>query len=215
MPSTSAPRSLTISTLEKSMIKAHGEFECDDVSWAYSFDPQSPNKDPRDWKKMPLEINSKGELRAHGSAVIIQNIQQCIIGAFPGHLILKMGITTQKVLYFRLPSYKVYSDLLACLMSWQNLKPKGIVSKWNFSRSIVYDKDLQANDVLICRFKVYGPLPSNKKVTVDSMLPKMAPYPVDSDSNIEEGWFTAIGHLMPNGILTLLSLIHISEPTRH
>lgn len=204
MPSTSAPRSLTISTLEKSMIKAHGEFECDDVSWAYSFDPQSPNKDPRDWKKMPLEINSKGELRAHGSAVIIQNIQQCIIGAFPGHLILKMGITTQKVLYFRLPSYKVYSDLLSCLMSWQNLKPKGIVSKWNFSRSIVYDKDLQANDVLICRFKVYGPLPSNKKVTVDSMLPKMAPYPVDSDSNIEEGWFTAIGHLMPNGILTLL-----------
>ena len=204
VPSIPAPRSLAISVLENNMIKSHGEFDCDDVSWAYSFDPNSPNKDLGDWKKMPLEINSRGELRAHDSAVIVPNVQQCIVGTFPGHLILKLGITTQKVLYFRLPSYKVYSDLLACLMSWQNLKPKGLISKWNFSRSIVYDKHLQANDVLICRFKVYGPLPSNKKVAVDSRLPKMSSYPIDSESDVEEGWFTAIGHLMPNGILTLL-----------
>lgn len=188
------------------MQKSKGEFQCDNVEWAYHFDPAFPNggKGDAEWKKIPMSINSKGELQAHGSVVIVPNVQQCILGVYPKNLVLRVGITTQKVLYFRLPSYTIYSELLSCLMAWQNMRPEGIASKWNYNRSIVYDKHFQANDILVCRFKVYGPLPTNKKVKVLDKLPQMPVYQPDSDSETKEGWFVAIGHLLPNGTLNLL-----------
>ncbi|QPG74784.1 hypothetical protein FOA43_002118 [Brettanomyces nanus] len=204
MPS-SRSLSNSLMALSQSIIEEKGQFYSDKVQWSYSFDTSSSIDN--NWKKIPLEINSSGELKAHGNVVIVSHIQQCSVNIFPKNLVLKVGITSQKVLYFKLPDTKVYLELLSCFMTWQNLRPEGILAKWNFDKSIVYDSNLRANDVLVCHFRVYGPLPNNKKVKPLTDLPAMRMYPLDSKSISDrptEGWFVAIGHLLPTGILNLL-----------
>ncbi|VEU22401.1 DEKNAAC103313 [Brettanomyces naardenensis] len=200
---TTLPKSL--SSLSDSMLSHRGQFFSKEVEWAYSFNPNSSESSkPDHWKKMPLEINAMGQLKAHGSVVIVPHVQKCQLTVFQGYRIIKVGITSQKVIFFRTPTIDLYRELLACFIAWQNLKPSGITAKWNYSKSIVYDSSMQANDVLVCRFKVYGPTPTNKKVKPLKDTPPCPLYSADPNSGISEDWFVAIGHLLPTGVLNLL-----------
>ena len=67
-------------------------------------------------------------------------------------------------LYLKVLNRTTFGNLLAALMVWQNLRPVGLAKKWYLenraSRSVVSDL---LNEVLVCRCKVYGPLPRGAK----------------------------------------------------
>lgn len=88
------------------------------------------------------------------------------------------------------------------------MKSEGLISKWNYHNSIVYNDARQSNDVTVGKFKIFGPLPesliqSNKLEVFNDGVSNPI-YPTPSNSKIREGWFTVIGHLLPSGILNLL-----------
>lgn len=177
-------------------------FSCPNASWAYNFDPYaSLGGKPDIWKTLPLKIDDQGDISANGD--IVSNARQCTVTLFEKWLVIKVGISSQKVLFFKLPTYRVYSELLGCLAVWQNLRQEGLAQKWNFHKSIVYDDKLHANDLLVCHFKMFGPLPKKKvkgaKVVRHTQTSPFYP------TNETEGWFTAIGHLLPTGKLNILN----------
>lgn len=67
-------------------------------------------------------------------------------------------------LYIKIPSKTNFGNLLASLIVWQNLKPQGLAKKW-YSENKVLKMDTQEStyEVLVCRFKVYGPIPTKLK----------------------------------------------------
>ncbi|CAH2350015.1 GTPase activating protein Bud2p [[Candida] railenensis] len=67
-------------------------------------------------------------------------------------------------LYIKIPSKTNFGNLLASLIVWQNLKPQGLAKKW-YSENKVLKMDTQEStyEVLVCRFKVYGPIPTKSK----------------------------------------------------
>lgn len=119
---------------------------------------------------------------------------------------------------------------LAALMVWQNMNVYGIHNKYfniplplqgpenhdkkiSTSQSVlIYDESDDNNvivinreekNLLVCRFKVFGPLSKSQKKNYNIPGPKNPLYP--SDSTVYEGWFYAMGVIKSNGMLDLLS----------
>lgn len=190
-----------LQNLEKSALQNKGSFSSNSVFWAYNLNSHSINT--ANWKNLPLKITDKGQLIASNSTIIISNLQGCGIELYD-QLAIKLIIGNQKTIFLKLLNYKEYNDLLASLIMWKNMKPSGILSKWNYNDSIIYNSQLTPNDVIVCRFKVYGPVPTEIKKFKIFNEPENPIYPTSPDSTVKEGWFMAIGHLMPNGILNIL-----------
>lgn len=129
-------------------------------------------------------------------------------------------------LYIKIPSKNNFGCLLSTLMVWQNLKPKGLVKKWfSENRFDSPDEDI-THEVLVCRFKVYGPIltKSSKNLNIVNG-PKVPVYQkgydskfdlsLDNSSNstgsssgssaVNEGWFYTMGVLRSNGILNFIT----------
>lgn len=133
-------------------------------------------------------------------------------------------------LYIKITSKTYFTNLIAALMVWQYMKPQGLVKKWYWesgSQQVVEESrsHLQSISVLVCRCKVYGPIPSrNKNITIVHG-PKAPTFNPDSlfehqDShlaqlqnqhgsqgmdNVNEGWFFAMGVLKSDGILNFIT----------
>ncbi|KAG7744687.1 hypothetical protein KL912_005343 [Ogataea haglerorum] len=186
------------SELKDYMLRNGGSVALDCVKWSYKFDHL--HGDSQGWSEASLEITTKGELIMDGDAVMIPSLQKCEVQLFPEPRVLKVKSLDLKCVFIKTQQSE-FEPLLSCLMVWQNLKPQGFYNKYSFNRSIVHDENLRTNDLLVCRFRVYGPAPNYKKIQL-SGLPKSPLYP--SEDKQTEGWFTAMGYLKHDGILDLL-----------
>ncbi|ABN68141.2 GTPase-activating protein [Scheffersomyces stipitis CBS 6054] len=129
-------------------------------------------------------------------------------------------------LYIRVLSKNNFGQLLSSLIVWQNFKPQGLVKKWYCENKVEYSTSATSvpHELLVCRFKIFGPIPSRSKNLTIVSGPKAPVYQpkaestaadfvsVDGNGNanggvdhVHEGWFYAIGALKSNGSLNFLS----------
>lgn len=133
-------------------------------------------------------------------------------------------------LYIKVSSRTNFVNLVASLMVWQYMKAPGLVKKWYWesgSQQVVEESrsNLQSISVLVCRCKVYGPIPArNKNINVVEG-PKAPLYNPDNQfehtdtilsqmnhqsggpgaDNVNEGWFYAMGVLKSDGVLNFIT----------
>ncbi|KAI5968002.1 BUD2 [Candida margitis] len=126
-------------------------------------------------------------------------------------------------LYIKVASKANFGNLISSLIVWQNLKPQGLAKKWYCENKVGNQVDVPPNELLVCRFKIYGPLPNKYKnlniihgPQAPTYQPKIDDFTSNShhnnsvfqqsgDNNINEGWFYAMGALNSNGILNIIS----------
>ena len=125
-------------------------------------------------------------------------------------------------LYIRVASKANFGNLISSLIVWQNLKPQGLAKKWYSENKVLNQVDVPPNELLVCRFKIYGPLPNKYKnlhiihgPLAPTYQPKIDDFVANShngsvfqqsgDNNINEGWFYTMGALNSNGILNIIS----------
>jgi hypothetical protein len=145
-------------------------------------------------------------------------------------------------LYIKVPSKSNFGNLISSLIVWQSLKPQGLLKKWYCENRVEHSNTTQENsdihsphELLVCRFKIYGPIPARSKnlnivpgpkapiyqpkinsgkldfanivETHNSSNYQMPGSPTlpDINNNIIEGWFYTMGVLKSNGILNFIS----------
>ncbi|CAK9435307.1 uncharacterized protein LODBEIA_P57280 [Lodderomyces beijingensis] len=130
-------------------------------------------------------------------------------------------------LYVKIASKTNFGNLIGTLIAWQNLKPEGLAKKWySENKQVVPPSKSSATpyELLVCRFKLYGPLPYKSKNLNIISGPRGPIYQPKIDSNfnssfddsvsnhasennyyINEGWFYTMGALNSNGILNFIS----------
>lgn len=80
-------------------------------------------------------------------------------------------------LYLRVVSRAQLGNLLAALLAWQNMKPQGLAKKW-YAHNKVWNTTpagADPHELLVCRFKVYGPIPARAR-TVNVVKGPRAPF---------------------------------------
>ncbi|CUM68338.1 uncharacterized protein PRCAT00006060001 [Priceomyces carsonii] len=124
-------------------------------------------------------------------------------------------------LYVRVSRRPDFIKLISCLIVWQSLKPLGLVKKWYCENKVDRSKVTEnPHELLVCRFKIYGPIPKLKNLkvvqgpraptyqpSVDTQLDISATGSANAQSNneINEGWFYTMGVLKSNGVLNFIS----------
>lgn len=127
-------------------------------------------------------------------------------------------------LYIKIPTKASFANLVPCLLVWQSLKPQTLAKKWYCESKVSPSVPLDVHEVLVCRYKIYGPIPTKSKNI--KVLPgaKAPVYQPKSDSsfesqidgiaslnnsslqdNVQEGWFYTMGVLKSNGILNFIT----------
>ncbi|EGV62440.1 Rho GTPase activation protein [Yamadazyma tenuis ATCC 10573] len=118
-------------------------------------------------------------------------------------------------LYIKVPSKNNFGNLLSSLLVWQNLNPKSLVKKWYCENKFVPQSPDFIHEVLVCRFKVYGPVVNRGKNMNLVKGPKVPNHSknlfVESETGttqspvINEGWFYTMGVLKSNGVLNFIT----------
>ncbi|KAG5418632.1 BUD2 [Candida metapsilosis] len=131
-------------------------------------------------------------------------------------------------LYIRVASKLNFGNLVSSLIVWQNLKPQGLAKKWYSENKVANKIEVPPNELLVCRFKIYGPLPNkykNLNIIHGPQAPVYQPkidefvmnnntaanhnntsvFQTSGDNTINEGWFYVMGALNSNGILNIIS----------
>lgn len=129
-------------------------------------------------------------------------------------------------LYMKIGSKAQFGAMLQTLLAWQNMRPLGLAKKWfaanKFRLAMAATPD--PHELLVCRFKVYGPLPTKAKAVkvVPGPLPPLfhesladisdpnggslsLPVAMHFDPAVPEGWFYTMGVLKSNGVLNLIT----------
>lgn len=181
-----------------------------------------------------------GELDAGRTTVLALEIQSCYVLIFPsvasksptikrrGLLrtdsdsstssedppVVSLRTTNNERLYFRINSNLILGKLLLALVAWQKMKPCGLVKKW-YAENKAHPFTLSdPYELLVCRFKVFGPIPSKAKnvsIIQGILAPTysdMAELRKNSSSTadiVHEGWFYTMGALKSNGMLNFIS----------
>lgn len=111
-----------------------------------------------------------------------------------------------------------FGNLLLTLLAWQNMRPQGLAKKW-FAQNKAHSPALDPHELLVCRFKLYGPLPAKSR-SVNVVLGPRVPVCFDEfdlaghsspqlaaghDSHVPEGWFYTMGVLKSNGMLNFIT----------
>lgn len=122
-------------------------------------------------------------------------------------------------LYIKVQSKNNFGNLISSLIVWQNLKPKSLVKKWYCENKFINSNPDFVHEVLVCRFKVYGPIINKGKNINIVNGPKVPKFrnlnntlvggitndSLPTTSSINEGWFYTMGALNSNGILNLIT----------
>lgn len=135
-------------------------------------------------------------------------------------------------LYIKVPSKTNFGNLLSCLIVWQNLKPQGLAKKWYAENKVVSQptRNSPTHELLVCRFKIYGPIPNKYKNLNFVPGPKAPVYQpkideftsnfdgsnmmpqqilqAENNNSINEGWFYTMGALDSNGTLKIIDELH-------
>lgn len=118
-------------------------------------------------------------------------------------------------LYLKISTKSAFERLVLTILAWQNMNPQGLVKKW-FAQNKVSSASISSSDpheLLVCRFKIYGPIPAKGKTV--TLVPGARP-PVCADDgingtsqlhdgNVPEGWFYTMGVLKSNGMLNFIT----------
>jgi hypothetical protein len=202
-----------IELLEASALKNKGSFSCVNIQWAFGNDSNSAIVSTKTilnnsfhWKYANMNITPDGKIMTGNSLLIASNIQECEISVFESDFIVKLIIpSSNKSYFFKFANFNQYIDFIASSMIWHNLKQSSLVPKWNYYDSVVFNKDFKKTNPIICKFEIYGPIPSSHKDIINfvSNSANNPIYPTPSGSPIQEGWFSVIGELLPTGILNL------------
>ncbi|GEQ66484.1 hypothetical protein JCM33374_g147 [Metschnikowia sp. JCM 33374] len=124
-------------------------------------------------------------------------------------------------LFLEVSSQPEFVSIISALLAWQNLKPQGLAKKW-FAENKAHTphhSTSDAHELLVCRFKIYGPIPSKSKSVNLVSGPRAPGYFDDSDlsgfnssttssladGNVPEGWFYTMGVLKSNGMLNFIT----------
>lgn len=123
-------------------------------------------------------------------------------------------------LYLKVASKLQFGNLVLALMAWQNMKPQGLAKKW-FAQNKVWNltlSTLDPHELLVCRFKIYAPIPAKTKNINLVRGPRAPIYMDECDSHnysllligtqgdhAQEGWFYTMGVLKSNGILNFIT----------
>lgn len=130
-------------------------------------------------------------------------------------------------LYVKIPSKTNFVNLLPCLLVWQSMRPQNLAKKWYCENNVSTSAVDNVHEVLVCRFKIYGPIPTKTKnlnlvpgIKAPVYQPRIdAGYDnsqgdgsnaaanssnLQSDS-VPEGWFYTMGVLKSNGILNFIT----------
>lgn len=128
--------------------------------------------------------------------------------------LVSVGTTNNERLYIRVATKQIFGKLLSCLIAWQNLRLPGLAKKW-YAENKVHPSTLSdPHELLVCRFKIYGPLPSKaKNVNIASgvtapLFNNLAETRSPSNSfgdSVPEGWFYVMGALKSNGMLNFIT----------
>ncbi|RKP30310.1 Rho GTPase activation protein [Metschnikowia bicuspidata] len=131
--------------------------------------------------------------------------------------LIAIRTVSNECLYFRVYSKSAFCNLLLCLLAWQNLRPAGLAKKWFAENKVHPSTFSDPHELLVCRFKLYGPVPlRTKNIHLIPGLPAPAFGIVKdvtrtsssisiSDHSIQEGWFYAMGALKSNGMLNFIT----------
>lgn len=175
-----------------------GSFE-GDVYW--SNEPHSGNS----WNKDRCQITDVGSLRSckeTGESNLIDHLQNCKVkfierhsGGFPT---IQVSVSFRKI-YLRVQDDTTFEELVCAFMWWSGLRKHGIFEKFTPQKPLLSNEDGTTN-LLVSQLYVFGPI-LNKIVPVDNKLDK--PYFLPK-SELDEGWFPAMGVLKSNGFLDLL-----------
>lgn len=143
-------------------------------------------------------------------------------------------------LYMKIGTKSQFGAILQTLLAWQNMRPLGLAKKWFAANKFRLEMAAAPgpHELLVCRFKVYGPVPAKSKSVkvVPGPRPPLFHEPAadSADANggslalpvamhfdlaVPEGWFYTMGVLKSNGMLnfiteldgTLLYLIDIKH----
>lgn len=125
------------------------------------------------------------------------------------------GNVIKESVYLKVLSYEKFEELFASLTWWSNMKTNGIFNKLSFTK---YESNLSKKDfekfnkkenVLVCQFNCYGPVPSNININVLENMPKIdfIQRHQNKSSSIKWSWFSTMGVLKSNGVIDLLSQI--------
>ncbi|EGW31945.1 uncharacterized protein SPAPADRAFT_138075 [Spathaspora passalidarum NRRL Y-27907] len=120
-------------------------------------------------------------------------------------------------LYIKIPSQSNFGCLLASLVVWQNLRPSGLAKKWYCQNK--HRRNLPSSELLVCRFKIYGPIPPKYHRNLNIVPGYPAPVyqaRIEDDisgvngsgtmtSDVNEGWFYTMGALNSSGVLNFIS----------
>lgn len=110
-------------------------------------------------------------------------------------------------LYIKVPSKLNFGNLISSLIVWQSLKPSGLAKKWYCENKVTNSTSSSKNphELLVCRFKIYGPIPAkskNLKIVNGPTAPIYQPNMLDAsnfDSSSNGGIYPS-NHLQNNGL---------------
>ncbi|CDR40676.1 CYFA0S05e03158g1_1 [Cyberlindnera fabianii] len=156
-----------------------------------------------------ISIDAKGALRSAGSpgtqdetsTIVIRRLHSCLVQLQDASLIVTPYSEQDPQVWLRPGDKDVLSKLIATLIFWQSLRPRGILHK---QLDIPFDAEgTNEANLLVASCKIYGPLPKNVKNIVPVQGP-IVPLYTDANGPIEQ-WFTAMAVLKSNGVLELIN----------
>ena len=153
-------------------------------------------------------------MKTNGAALTKSNGSGSVVDDPP---LIAIRTVSNECLYFRVYTKTAFSNLLLCLLAWQNLRPAGLAKKWFAENKVHPSTFSDPHELLVCRFKMYGPVPlRTKNIHLIPGLPAPA-FDIVKDLNrtsssisisyhsIQEGWFYAMGALKSNGMLNFIT----------
>lgn len=199
---------VNLDSLRSSIVHDHGEIPLSEslaLEWC-----KNSGFNQGVWNLSSLSISGSGQLISNSTDIIINSLQAVMIQLVPTNDPMIIAIEPYKdaldKTYLKLRDALQFEKLISNLLIWTKLKPEGLSKKWTYEKSIVDSDKSYGNELLVCRFKVYGPIPSKVK-NLNIVQGPAVPFPngeINTGNPPNEDWFMAMGHLKPNGMLDLL-----------
>lgn len=194
-----------------------------------------------------LMITAEGAIMAQDNggrvSVLLADLQSCLVQIFPSLLstgrrrfgkksddpssqaeeppVVFVRSYDNVRLYLKIASKSHFGAILLALFAWQNMRPLGLAKKW-FALNKAGSGPEDPHELLVCRFKVYGPLPAKSKsikvvpgpkpplfhesaTETGDLLQVNSPISLNFDHVANEGWFYTMGVLRLNGMLNFIT----------
>lgn len=178
-----------------------------------------------------LSITEHGQLylldELDNHYLLLQLLQLCYVQIYSQGL--QRGTTTSESppvvfiktydnerIYISVPSKVNFGNLVSLLIVWQLLRPVGLAKKWyNENRVAHLNASSVPHELLVCRFKVYGPIPAKmaRNLNLVHGAPRAPHYEKEGEGSgatsapedVTEGWFYTMGVLRSNGVLNFIT----------